>query len=371
MLGLCELTTVSTSLKIHAMLIQSGDIPMNPRVLILYTGGTIGMKSSAKGFVPCEKFDQLLQEKIPDEAREQLPQITVLELSELIDSANLQPLHWTEMARQLIAQWEHYDGFVVLHGTDTMDYTAAALSYMLLGIDKPIILTGSQVPLIKLRSDGLDNLITSIDMAGHCGVPEVCIYFNNRLLRGNRSVKLNSSAFDAFDSPNFPCLARAGVRVDVDTHLLIQPSPRQFMAPVFDPAAVTVLSMYPGISAEVVQSAVDNPAVKGVVIKSYGAGNIPDANHPLINVLRNASKKGVVIVNVTQCVQGPVSQGDYATGDVLNDIGVVPGSDLTLAAAFTKLHFLIASGLSEEDIREQMTVALCGEMSQPLQKKTK
>lgn len=336
---------------------------MTSRVLILYTGGTIGMTSSEQGYVPCKQFNQLLQQKIPQEAYQQLPQFVVLEHSDLIDSANLQPAHWTVMAEHLIENWHSYQGFVVLHGTDTMDYTAAALSFMLQGIDKPVILTGSQVPLVQLRSDGLDNLITAIDMAGSCQVPEVCIYFNNRLLRGNRTVKLNSSAFDAFYSPNFPELAHAGIRLEVNTELLLKPAEQQFLAPKFDSEAVTIVQMYPGISAEVVKSVLSNRALKGVIIESYGAGNIPDANQALIQQLKTAAERGVVIVNVTQCVEGRVSQGDYATGQVLNRLGVVPGGDMTLAAAFAKLHFLIACGLPVEVIRQKMAVALCGEMS--------
>ena len=337
---------------------------MKPNVLILYTGGTIGMADSAEGYVPCAQFNQLLKKKLSEYTQQQLLSFDVQELPELIDSANLQPEHWTQMARLLIDNWDCYDGFVVLHGTDTMVYSAAALSYMLLGLDKPVILTGSQMPLINLRSDGLDNLITAIELAGNSAIPEVCIYFNSRLLRGNRSIKLNSNAFDAFDSPNFPALARAGIRLTVDSNLLLKPRQKQYCAPAFYSDAVTVLPIYPGISAAIADALLGNGTVKGLIIHSYGSGNIPSDDSDLVAALQRANDSGVVIVNVTQCIEGPVNQGDYATGAVLNRIGVVSGKDITLASAFAKLHFLIACGLGADDIRDRFSVPLCGEMSE-------
>ncbi|MBL4827224.1 MAG: asparaginase [Spongiibacteraceae bacterium] len=335
---------------------------MKHRILILYTGGTIGMAPSAQGYIPCPKFSQQLLQKIPEESRQQLPDFTVLEFSQLLDSANLQPSHWTEMAKHLMVSWDQYDGFVVLHGTDTMAYTAAALSFMLQGIDKPVILTGSQVPLMKLRSDGLHNLMAAMELAAHGGVAEVCIFFNNRLLRGNRSIKINSGAFDAFDSPNFPCLAHVGVEVKIEKHLLLKPQEKQFSCPVFDSSAVGVLHIYPGLNCVVVQHLLEIPTLKGVIILSYGVGNIPQ--HPsIIDALQAAGQRGVVMINITQCVEGSVNQGNYATGDSLNRIGVVAGGDLTLAAAFAKLHFLIGSGLAVDCIREQLALSLCGEMT--------
>ncbi|MEH6578284.1 MAG: asparaginase [Amphritea sp.] len=336
---------------------------MKRKILILYTGGTIGMQASEKGYIPVTGFDQLLRQQLKAGAAQQLPDFDVLELDQLIDSANLVPSHWTEIANCLRNQWDSYDGFIVLHGTDTMAYTASALSFMLQGAHKPVLVTGSQIPLIELRNDALDNLLTALILAGNFDIPEVCIYFNGRLLRGNRSSKLKSTGFDAFDSPNYPWLGQAGIHIDLHSNLLLEPRMQSFVVPDFNPDSIVVLPVYPGLSARVARDMLDHEDVKGLILLSYGVGNPPDANQQLMDCLEQASSNGVVVLNITQCLQGRVSQGAYATGETLNRIGVVSGSDLTLEAAFAKLHFLTSTIKDPVVIKEQLMASLCGELT--------
>ena len=338
---------------------------MKRRILILHTGGTIGMRSSAQGYVPDEHFAALLNARLQlqhkADATHPLPDYELVELEQLIDSSNLMPAHWGQIGQILMERWHNYDGFIVLHGTDTMAYTASALSFILQGIDKPVIVTGSQIPLSELRNDALDNLVTSLMLAGNFAIPEVCIYFNGRLLRGNRSSKVKSTALDAFDSPNFAWLGQVGIHIELQQALLLKPGLAQFTLPAFNAEAVVMTPIYPGIPARVIDALLDSDQVRALILQSYGVGNPPDQNKALIASLARGSDRGVVILNTSQCHQGSVYQGAYATGETLNQIGVVPGSDLTLEAAFTKLHFLIASGGDATCIREHITQPRCGE----------
>ncbi len=336
---------------------------MKSKVLIIHTGGTIGMHPSDQGYVPVAGFDELLQQKLSKQAQQNLPHFEILEFAQLIDSSNIQPSDWTRLGRTLMAHYDDYHGFVVLHGTDTMAYTASALSFILQGLDKPVILTGSQIPLIEPRNDALDNLVTALILAGNYPVPEVCIYFNGRLLRGNRACKLRATGFDAFDTPNCPWLGQAGIHIELQEHLLLERGAPNFTAPDFDPGAVSLLHLYPGMPGRIAAQLLEDHQLKGLLIRSFGVGNPPDGNRELMAALKQASLRGQVVINLTQCLQGKVSQGAYATGAKLNDIGVVPGSDLTVEAAFTKLHFLIASGHTPQRVRELMQTPTCGEQS--------
>ncbi len=335
---------------------------MKRTILIIYAGGTIGMQASENGYVPVAGFEQQVRAQLNATDTTVLPAFEMLELEQLIDSANLQPHHWTELASVICSRWQQYDGFVLLHGTDTMAYTASMLSFILQGMNKPVIVTGSQIPLSELRNDARDNLITSLLLAGGYDIPEVCLYFNGRLLRGNRSSKLKSTSLDAFDSPNCDYLARVGINIELYSERLLSAGSSAFDIPEFNPDAVVILPVYPGMSARIAGDILNNQAVKGCVLHTYGAGNPPDANSELMAVLEQAVARGVTIVNVTQCIDGKVSQGAYATGATLNRIGVIPGSDLTLEAAFTKLHYLIATQ-TQERVSQLMCQPLCGEMS--------
>lgn len=336
---------------------------MKKNILIIYTGGTIGMQSSDSGYVPMPGFEALLQQNIGTRITAQLPNYDILEFEHLIDSSNLHPNHWTEIATTVEQHWQKYDGFIILHGTDTMAYTASALSFMLQGLNKPIILTGSQIPLSQLRNDAVDNLVTALILAGNYPIYEVCIYFNGRLLRGNRSYKLKSTGFDAFDSPNYPWLGQAGIHIELQSDLLLESGTPDFKLPYFDNEAVAVLPIYPGISEKVVTSLISNPHLKGLIIQSYGVGNPPDANKALMDAFETASKQGITILNLSQCLKGQVEQGSYASGSTLNQIGVIPGSDLTLEAAFAKLHFLISQQLNSNDIQIGLRTSICGEQA--------
>ena len=336
---------------------------MASRVLVLHTGGTIGMMRSPDGYRPMAGFDQVLHRLLGAQPDPRLPEFDVVEIGQLIDSANLQPSHWTEIARELLGRWDRYDGFVVLHGTDTMAYSASALSFMLRGPGKPVIFTGAQIPFGELRSDALENLVGALILAGGYPIPEVCLYFNGRLLRGNRSSKMKSEGFDAFDSPNYPHLADVGLHIDVHSGALLPPAAREFAVPDFDPEAVVVLPVYPGISARIVDAVLGSPTVRGLILRTYGVGNPPDAQHAFMAALERAVARGVIVLNTTQCPSGSVIQGTYATGASLNRIGVVPGGDMTLEAAFTKLHFLLAAGAPPDAVRVALGQAVCGELS--------
>jgi L-asparaginase len=334
---------------------------MKRRILILYTGGTIGMAPSECGYVPMTGFRQLLHSHSRKGATKQLPEFELIEFEELIDSANLQPSDWTRMGELIERHWSDYDGFVVLHGTDTLAYTASALSFMFQGADKPIIITGSQIPLTELRNDALDNLLTVIIMEGNYDIPGVCVYFNGSLLRGNRCIKLKSNSFDAFASPNFPQLGQVGINIDLNHHLLQNSRTLVINVPEFNSNEVVVVQIYPGMSARILAAMLDSTEIKGLILQTYGLGNAPNANGEFITILQQAVDRGIAILNVTQCCYGSVDQKTYATGDALSQLGVIPGSDLTLEAAFAKMHFLLACGLSGAALRRELSRPICGE----------
>ena len=336
---------------------------MTSKVLVLHTGGTIGMGPSPDGHRTITGFGEVLLQALEGGNTSGMPGFEFVELDALIDSANLQPHNWVDIANALITRWDDYAGCVILHGTDTMAWTASALSFMLKGTDKPVILTGSQIPLIEPRSDGLDNVRTAIMLAAEDSLHEVCIYFDRLLMRGNRSRKLRSNAFNAFDSPNYPYLANIGIRVKLYTERWLAPCDRDFQVPTFEPDAVAVLPIYPGISAQVAAAVLQSPARRGLILESYGVGNIADANAELMEVLSDAVKRGIVVVNTSQCPTGAVEQGTYATGAALNRMGVVPVGDMTPEATFAKLHYLLGTHTSPDELRALLRQSLCGEMS--------
>lgn len=336
---------------------------MTKRILILHTGGTISMVESQRGYVPSQNFPARLHEQLENQnlGGTELPLYNLLETEHLIDSSNSTPKDWVAIADLLQEHWHKFDGFVVLHGTDTMAYTSSALSFILGPIDKPVIITGSQIPLAKVRNDALSNLVISMMLAANYPVPEVCLYFNGKLLRGNRATKLKSMQLDAFHSPNYPDIAKVGIDVDMRQDLVLKPTKPNFKHYDFDGNAVVIAPMYPGVPSRVVDALLDSSKVKALILQTYGVGNPPDANKALMGRLEQANKDGIVIVNLSQCLIGGVFQGSYATGETLNQIGIVSGVDLTLEAAFTKLHYLLAAGYSSTDIKQLMPTALRGE----------
>tara|TARA_R110001583_G_scaffold123009_1_gene274296 strand:- start:110 stop:1111 length:1002 start_codon:yes stop_codon:yes gene_type:complete len=331
---------------------------MQQRILILHTGGTIGMEASADGYRPAQNFSALLAEKLRGYA---LPAYDLVQLDMLIDSADLCPNDWSRIACPLTEQWNNYDGFIVLHGTDTMAYTASALSFILHEMDKPVIMTGSQIPLGSASTDALNNLLNSFFLAVNPDIKEVCICFDGRLLRGNRSTKVNSMNLDAFDSPNLLWLGEIGVDLHLNNQLLLSAGPLNPRALTFDRSAVAILTIFPGIQASMVEQILKIDGLKGLILRNYGVGNVPSRNSALIQVIEDAVKRGIVVVNVSQCLAGGVFQDTYASGSILSRIGVTSGCDMTTEAAFAKLHYLLSCGESADVIRNKISVPLRGE----------
>lgn len=334
------------------------------RVYISHTGGTIGMRRGPEGYEPAPGFLEEQMARLPSLQSPEIPDYAVHELSPLLDSSNMTPAHWMAIGRDLAANYDDYDGFLVLHGTDTMAYSASAVSFILDHLGKPVVFTGSQIPLVEVRNDARDNLITSMLIAAHQRVPEVCLYFGDRLYRGNRSVKVDSSGLRAFDSPNHPPLGTAGVAIDIAWEL-VRPGPDG--APLalaeLKPAKVGDLKLFPGISPEIVANFLA-PPLEGVVLETYGVGNAPD-DPDLLAVIRAATERGVVVVNCTQCLRGAVHMDDYATGHALKEAGVTSGRDMTREAAVAKLFYLLSLGLDPDEIRRRIGQDLRGELTPP------
>ena len=335
------------------------------KILIIYTGGTIGMMHDAKnGTLKPFDFGKIT---------EQLPELKRLNCSieyhsfkKPIDSSNVQPAFWVELATQIEKNYAAYDGFIILHGTDTMAYTASALSFMLEHLSKPVIFTGSQLPLGAIRTDAKRNLITTVEIAASATVvPEVCIYFNNQLFRGNRTEKYTSSKFDAFHSLNYPLLAEAGVNIEFNKDAIL-PTPHSLLSTKFKvhtsfDTHVALIKIYPGISKEVMEATLNAKNLKAVVLETFGSGNAP-TDKWFIDTIKKAISKGIIVLNVSQCSGGTVEQGKYETSIQLKKIGVISGTDLTTEAALTKLMFLLGQGLSEKEVAKLLQKNLRGEM---------
>ena len=334
------------------------------KIYIAYTGGTIGMQKSANGYVPAAGFMAKRLASMPEFHYQEMPDYHLHEYQPLIDSADMTPTDWQAIADDIQTHYQDYDGFVVLHGTDTMAFTAAALSFMLEDLSKPVIVTGSQIPLAELRSDGRPNLLNALYIAAHFPINEVGLFFNNRLYRGNRCSKEHADGFEAFDSPNFPPLLNAGIHISVQAGKLRQnqsPNTSLTVSPI-TPQPITMVTLYPGISPEVLANQLQ-PPVKALLLLSYGVGNAPQ-NPKMLRLLATASQRGVIIVNLTQCQRGSVNMGDYAPGRALAAAGVVSGFDMTTEAALTKLHYLLSKNLTPDEVRRQMGENLRGELTQ-------
>ncbi len=338
------------------------------RILIIYTGGTIGMiedpvSHTLKPFDFSHLIDNVPKIKMLDYAIEHI------QFNPPIDSSDMNPEHWEQIARQIEHHYDAFDGFVVLHGTDTMSYTASALSFMLENLNKPVIITGSQLPIGEVRTDGEENLITALQIAaattedGQSMVQEVAILFENYLWRGNRSTKMSADNFNAFKSNNYPQLAKIGLGIHFQEEALWRlPYKRPLNVQCKMDKSVMFVDIFPGITEPVLRHQLSTPGIKGIVLKTYGAGNAP--THQWFNdAIHDAVERGIVIYNVTQCVNGGVHDRRYYSGDRLASAGVISGHDITSEAAITKMMFLFGLGLSPEDVKRALLTSLCGEVT--------
>ncbi|MBO5659848.1 MAG: type I asparaginase [Bacteroidaceae bacterium] len=343
---------------------------MKNRVLLIYTGGTIGMNQNSKtGALEPLNFGHLLS-NIP-ELRLFDTVIATYQFTPPIDSSDMSPERWIALAKVIAENYDQYNGFVVLHGTDTMAYTASALSFMLENLTKPVIFTGSQLPIGQLRTDGKENLITSIEIAaarhpdGSAMVPEVGIYFNGRLLRGNRTTKQSAEGFNAFESFNYPHLVEAGVHITYHEERILKPDFEKPLKPHFIlDNRLIILSLFPGIREDHVQQIMSTPNVRSIVLRTYGSGNGPK-NSGFLKALEQGTKNGKIIVNISQCMQGHVEMFRYDTGYQLQETGVISGYDSTVESAVTKLMHLQAHFDDPEQIRSLMHKSLRGEITCP------
>jgi L-asparaginase len=339
-----------------------------PAVLLIYTGGTIGMIENPESGA-LENFDLEHLIAFVPEIRRFNYKIASRPFNPPIDSSDMEPSFWAEIVRIIHRNYDRYDGFVILHGTDTMAYTASALSFMLENLSKPVILTGSQLPIGKLRTDGKENLLTSIEIAaaknpdGTAMVPEVCIFFDNNLMRGNRTTKTNAENFNAFYSFNYPLLAQVGIHIKYDATVIRKPDySKPLKAHYWLDTNVVILTLFPGISESIVSSVLHVKGIKAVVLKTYGSGNAPRKKW-LINQLKEATEREIVIINITQCPAGMVEMDRYETGIQLLESGVINGYDSTSECAITKLMFLLGHNHSYEEICRLMDSDLAGEIT--------
>lgn len=330
-------------------------------IYIAYTGGTIGMLKSEQGYIPVSGFMQQQLEQMPEFHRPEMPLFTIHEYSPLIDSADMSPKEWQRIADDIREHYDQYDGFVILHGTDTMAYTASALSFMLENLGKPVIITGSQIPLAELRSDGQANLLNALHIAANYPIHEVTLFFNNLLLRGNRSTKSHADGFNAFTSPNFPPLLEAGISIELKGAEINKQPEGDFHVHTITEQPVAIIMMYPGISPDVIRNALKQP-VNAMILLTFGVGNAPQ-NPELLGLLKEASEREIIVINLTQCLAGKVNMEGYATGCALADAGVISGYDLIPEAALAKLHFLLSQNLSYDEICQQLQEDLRGELS--------
>lgn len=337
-------------------------------ILIIYTGGTIGMVQHPQNRTLVPVSFEKIQEVVPELKRFDFI-IKTITFTPALDSSNMNPITWIKIAKTIERNYTQFDGFVVLHGTDTMAYTASALSFMFENLDKPIILTGSQLPIGMIRTDGKENLITAVEIAaaknnGVSIVPEVCIYFDFTLYRGNRTVKHDADMFSAFRSVNYPALGVAGIDIKYSNEFIYRQENQGILKvnTNFDDNVV-ILKMFPGINQNVMNSILNTPGLKGVILETFGSGNVPTSRW-LTSCIKRAIKSGLIILNVTQCEGGKVVMGQYQTSLELMNAGVVSGKDMTTEAAITKLMFLLGQDLKPDEIKIYLNKNMRGEISE-------
>ena len=335
-------------------------------ILIIYTGGTIGMMNDPEtGTLMPFNFDQIT-ENVPELKRLDY-KLTVHSFDPLIDSSNMDPEIWIGLAELIEYNYEKYDGFVILHGSDTMAYTASALSFMLENLSKPVVLTGSQLSINEIRTDARENLITALEIAaaksnGDSMVPEVCIYFDSQLYRGNRTFKYNSTNFDAFRSPNYPVLAEAGVHIKFETKYILKSTGAKLKVHKRLDSSIGILKVYPGIGQQVVVAAL-SASCKAIILETFGSGNT-STKAWFIALLQDAIQRGIIILDISQCKVGSVELGRYETSKLLKDMGIISGYDMTFEAAVTKLMYLLAADITADEVKLCLETNLRGELSE-------
>ncbi|MGL5742872.1 MAG: asparaginase [Legionella sp.] len=335
---------------------------MKKRILIINSGGTISCIKTENGYEPAPGYVASALQQIPLLQHDDMPEYTIKEYHPLLDSSNMTVHDWNRIARDIAENYEQFDGFVVFHGTDTMAYTASALSFMLEHLAKPVILTGSQIPLSEVRNDAIDNVVTSLWLCAHQPIHEVCIYFNQNLLRGNRTQKISSQGFKAFDSPNYPHLASIGIDIKVHKNLLLKPPRTHFHLQTIEPQFIANFRLFPGFATDVLDYILNQP-ICGLILETYGAGNAQNNDQRFLKLLKDACARGVIIINCTQCQQGGVEMGQYATGYTLKKAGLLSGHDMTPEAAHCKLLYLLSKRLDVSEIKKLMDMNLCGELT--------
>ena len=307
------------------------------------------MNRGAKGYQPGKGFLAEQLASLPELARPEMPKYELVEFDPVLDSSDMMPRDWQAIAEIIFERYEEFDGFVVLHGTDTMAYTASALPFMLSGLDKTVVITGSQIPLSEVRNDARENLITALMVAADFEVPEVCVLFGKHLLRGCRTTKFSASSFDAFESPNYPPLATVGTRIDLNESVIRRPEKSaKLTLKKIEVQEVATFRLFPGVSAAVLRNLLQQP-LKALVLESFGVGNGPTTNPDFTNAIREATKNGTIVVNCSQCRHGSVRQTNYATGTALSEAGAISGGDLTIETTIAKLLFLFSCDLPDRE----------------------
>jgi len=337
---------------------------MAKKLLIINTGGTIGMYQTSNGWAPKKGFLQELMNKEASFQNDIMPSYDIYELDPLLDSSDMVPADWVRIAQVIEKNYADYEGFIIVHGTDTMAYTASALSFILENLDKSVILTGSQIPMMKPRNDGMENLVGAMLFAADYHIPEVCIYFDNILLRGNRSQKVNAEGFRAFESPNLLPLGIGGIHIKLNQQLILAASDNTAKLSVQSEldTHVGILWLFPGITGDVVRNYLKSP-LKAMIVQAYGSGNGPVSNEAFISALKEANDRGVVLVDCTQCSVGSVALNDYASATGMAKTGIISGYDMTPEAALTKLAYLFGKGFSSEEVKIKVQESLRGELT--------